>query len=851
MRSSTSCIHAILLRAAPMALLLFNPLQAQTPSLDAPPAQILVHPLEWPQVKPALAPHPALERRIKSLLANMSLQDKVGQLIQADITTVTPADLKTYHLGSVLAGGNSGPYGDEFASPAKWRKLVDAFHDAALQTSSPNHEAIPLLFGIDAVHGNNNVVGATLFPQNSAMGATRDPALVRAIGAATAQEARATGIDWTFAPTIAVPQDDRWGRTYEGFSQDPELVAMLGAAEIEGLQGIAPSPGFLGEKHVVATAKHFLGDGGTFEGRDQGDARVSEKVLRDVHGAGYVAAIGAGVQTVMASYSSWNGVKMHGNHGLLTDVLKDRMGFDGFVVGDWNGHGQLDGCSNESCPAAINAGVDMLMAPDSWRALYANTVAQVKDGQISMARLDDAVSRILRVKFRAGLFDRSEKHTQVVPLSVIGSAAHRELARRAVRESLVLLKNDAGVLPINPHRHILVAGDGADNISKQSGGWTITWQGSGVDPAQFPHAQSIWSGIAQQVHQAGGTATLSSDGSFTHKPDVAIVVFGENPYAEFQGDRKTFAFNPGNDTDLKLLRKLRSEGVPVVAVFLAGRPLWVNREINASNAFVMAWLPGSEGGGVADVLLRKADGRINHDFHGKLSFAWPRSAVQVAQAAGQTPQYPFGFGLTYKDHDQVGKLSEVSGVSGEQDPAGMYLQRGRPLQQLALTLTDTGGTARDVSSVPQSSVAGGIKIAAVDYKFQEDARRITWSGKGGEVSLQSPRPIELTRETNGDVMLVMTARPEDVPANGDVSLGVNCVSSCRGRVSIRAALAGLPKNQWSTLAVPLKCFRQAGADMAALGAPFVLQSDVPLRLSLSEVKLDTHADVVLPCPVAH
>lgn len=802
-------------------------------------------------MKPALAPNPAMERRIKSLLAKMSVQDKVGQLIQADISTIKPGDLKTYHLGSVLAGGNSGPYGDEFASPAKWRKLVDAFHQAALQASSPNHEPIPLLFGIDAVHGNNNVVGATLFPQNSAMGATRDPALVRAIGAATAEEVRAVDIDWTFAPTIAVPQDDRWGRTYEGFSQDPSLVAKLGAAEVEGLQGIASSPDFLDSEHVVATAKHFIGDGGTFEGRDQGDARVSEKVLRDVHGAGYVTAIGAGVQTVMASFSSWNGVKMHGNHGLLTDVLKDRMGFDGFVVGDWNAHGQLPGCTNESCPAAINAGVDMLMAPDSWRALYKNTVAQVKDGQISMARLDDAVSRILRVKFRAGLFDRSKKRAEVVPLSVIGSAAHRELARRAVRESLVLLKNEAGVLPINPHRHILVAGDGADNISKQSGGWTITWQGSGVGPAQFPHAQSIWAGIAAQVRKAGGTATLSPDGSFTHKPDVAIVVFGENPYAEFQGDLKTFAFNPSNDTDLKLLRKLRSEGVPVVSVFLAGRPLWVNPEINASNAFVMAWLPGSEGGGVADVLLRKPDGDINHDFHGKLSFAWPRTAVQVAQAAGQTPQYPFGFGLTYKDHDHAGKLSEMSGLSGEQDPTGLYLQRGRPLQQLTLTLTDTGGATRDVESVPQSSPDGGVKIAAIDYKAQEDARRITWSGKGGEVALRSAKPIELTRETNGDVMLVMTLRPDDVPANSDVSLGVDCVSSCRARLSIRAALAALPKNKWSTLAVPLKCFREAGAAMEALRAPFVLQSKAPLQLSLWEVKLDTHADVVLPCPVPH
>ncbi|HEX5305132.1 MAG TPA: glycoside hydrolase family 3 protein, partial [Dyella sp.] len=592
-----------------------------------------VHPQIWPQVAPALKADPALEARIAKLLAGMSVQDKVGQLIQADITAITPDDLKTYHLGSILAGGNSGPNGNEFSSAAQWRDLVDQFHAAALAPSADGRTPIPLIFGVDAVHGHNNVPGATLFPHNSGLGAMRDPALMREIGAATAAEVRATHIDWTFAPTLAVPQDDRWGRTYEGYSQDPTVVAAYGKAMVEGLQGQAGSPEFLRGGHAIATAKHFLGDGGTFEGRDQGDTRVSETTLRDVHGAGYVAALDAGVQTVMASFSSWNGVKMHGNHALLTDVLKGRMGFDGFIVGDWQAHGQLDGCSNDSCAKAINAGLDMFMAPDSWKPLYANTLAQVKSGEIPMARLDDAVTRILRVKLRAGLFDHPAA-TGAPDLSVIGSPAHRDIARRAVRESLVLLKNRGGVLPLDPHQHVLVAGDGADNISKQSGGWTITWQGTGVPASAFPGATSIYSGIASQVKAAGGTATLSPDGSFTRKPDVAVVVFGEDPYAEFQGDLKNFAYKNGSDADLKLLRKLKAQHIPVVAVFLAGRPLWVNREINASDAFVMAWLPGSEGEGVADVLLSKPDGSIQYDFHGKLSYAWPRTAVQVAQTAG-------------------------------------------------------------------------------------------------------------------------------------------------------------------------------------------------------------------------
>jgi beta-glucosidase len=501
------------------------------------------------------------------------------------------------------------------------------------------------------------------------------------------------------------------------------------------------TPGFLGAQHTVATAKHFLGDGGTFQGRDQGDTRVSEKTLRDVHGAGYVTAIAAGVQTVMASFSSWNGIKMHGNHALLTGVLKDRMGFDGFVVGDWQAHGQLEGCTNDSCAKAINAGLDMFMAPDSWRGLYKNTLAQVKSGEISQARLNDAVSRILRVKLRDGLFDKDAQKPGSGNLSEIGSAAHREIARRAVRESLVLLKNHGGVLPIDPHEHVLVAGDGADNISKQSGGWTITWQGTGVTPAQFPGATSIYAGIAAQVKAAGGSATLSVDGSFKSKPDVAVVVFGEDPYAEFQGDLTNFAYKPGsNDADLKLLRKLKAQGVPVVAVFLAGRRVWVNREINASDAFVMAWLPGSEGEGVADVLLRKPDGKVQYDFHGKLSFAWPRSAVQVAQAAGQKPQYPYGYGLTYADHDNAGPLSEVSGLSGEQDPKGVYVQRGRPLLNFKWVLADAGGEPRSISSMPASSAHGQVKIAAIDYKAQEDARQITWSGQGGELALKSGTP---------------------------------------------------------------------------------------------------------------
>lgn len=811
-------------------------------------ASSTVHPRIWPRVAPALPANPALEHRIHTLLAHMTLRQKVGQLVMADITTIKPADLARYPLGAILAGGNSGAYGNEFAAPATWRKLVDAFHRAAMHNAPAGHPSIPLLFGIDAVHGNNNLVGATLFPQNSALGATRDPALVRAIGAATAEETRAVDIDWAFAPTIAVPQNDRWGRTYEGFSQNPGLVAELGAAEVRGLQGTPGSRDFLGAHHVLATAKHFLGDGGTHNGKDQGDTEVSEKVLRDVHGAGYVAAIAAGVQTVMASFSSWNGQKMHGNHGLLTEVLKKRMGFDGLVVGDWNAHGQLDGCTNASCPKAINAGVDMLMTPQDWRALFANTLKQVRDGRISRARLDDAVTRILRVKLRAGAFDRQAADAGRTPLSVIGSPAHRALARRAVRESLVLLKNRDGILPLDPRQRVLVAGDGADNVSKQSGGWTITWQGTGVPPADFPNAQSIGAGIRAQVEAAGGHAEVSPSGSYRTRPDVAIVVFGENPYAEFQGDRKNFAFDDNRGRDLDLIEKLRGQGIPVVSVFLAGRPLWVNRQINASNAFVMAWLPGSEGGGVADVLLRKPDGSVQYDFHGKLPYAWPRTAVQVAQRAAN-PQYPYGFGLTYRDHDTAGPLPEKSGLVGRQYPTGLYFDHGKAVGKFRFVLRTRNGVPQAVTSVPAQSGDGAVRVTGIDYKAQEDARRVQWHAPGGSIALTTQAPVDLGRQTRGDVMLVMTVRIDAVPASGKVTLGVTEAGGKRVRLPFRAALADLPRNHWMTVAMPLKCFSAAGANMQAIQAPFVLESHGPMQLALSRVELESHADSVLPCPV--
>jgi beta-glucosidase len=612
----------------------------------------------WPKQPPALAYDAELEARVEALLRRMTPAQKAGQLVQADIGSITPDDLRHYPLGSVLNGGNSSPRDDKLAAPSEWLALADRFYDASSGTAADPQ--VPVLWGTDAVHGHNNIPGATIFPHNIGLGASRDPELIRRIGEITALEVRVTGLDWAFSPTVAVARDARWGRTYESYSENPELVRSYAAAMVLGLQGAPGTPAFLDAAHVLATPKHFLGDGGT-QGKDQGDNPATEKELRDIDSPGYQAALGAGAQIVMASYSSWRGQKMHGNHALLTEVLKGRFSFDGFVIGDWNGHAQLPGCTAVSCPAAINAGLDMLMAPDGWKELHANLMAQAAAGQITEARLDEAVRRILRVKLRARLLSEGRPSTRPYAghFELLGAPAHRAVARQAVRESLVLLKNHNHLLPLAPRQRVLVAGEGADSIARQSGGWTINWQGT--EPNQvFPHAQSIYAGIAERVREAGGSAELSIGGDFHGRPDVAIVVFGETPYAEYAGDTPTLEYSPGDKRDLALLRRLRELDIPVVAVLLSGRPLWVNAEINAADSFVAAWLPGPEGGGVADVLFTTPAGAVRFDFRGRLPFSWPATPrpPAVDGRPGEPPLFAFGYGLTYGDDGYVTQLCE-------------------------------------------------------------------------------------------------------------------------------------------------------------------------------------------------
>lgn len=794
----------------------------------------------WPQVRSVVKQSADQEARIGRILARMSIEEKVGQIIQPDISAITPADVAKYTFGSILAGGNSSPGGKETAPAAEWLKLADAYWNASRKADWQG-ENIPLMWGIDAVHGHANVVGATIFPQNIGLGATRNRDLIRRIGEVTAREMVITGIDWDFSPTLAVVRDDRWGRSYEGFSENPAIVRDFAGAMVEGLQGKGGTGEFMGPGRVIATAKHFVGDGGTAGGKDQGDNPLSPRELRDIHGAGYPPAIQAGVQSIMASFSSVRGEKVHGDRDLLTVALKDDMGFDGLVVGDWNAHGQVPGCSNTSCAASINAGLDMFMAPDSWKGLYDNTLAQARSGEIPMARLDDAVRRILRVKLRAGLFEKAapSKRPFAGEFNRLGAPEHRAVARQAVRESLVLLKNQGKLLPLRADANILVAGDGADNIAKQAGGWTITWQGTGITNADFPNAQSIYSGIAQAVKAGGGTATLAADGRYTRKPDVAIVVFGEEPYAEFVGDRQTLEYSPADKKDLELMRRLKAEGVPVVAVFLSGRPMWVNPELNASDAFVAAFLPGGEGGGIADVLIRGPQGELRHDFKGKLSYSWPKRADQTPLNWGDAnydPLFAYGYGLTYASGGNLPGLSEDRPAGAAAGADGVLFGRGALPAGWSFALMEEGGVASPVTGNAGATGNGRLRIVGVDRRAQEDARSLVWNGTGAaSVQILARQPLDISRESNGELSLVFEYRVDAAPT-APVTLSMGQTG-----FPIAGALRSATAGQWNTLSMPLRCFARAGVDMQRVALPFALSTPGRLSLSLSDVRIASAA----------
>ena len=776
-----------------------------------------------------------VETRVQSILQDMNLEQKVGQMMQGEIKWVSPSDVTKYHLGSVLNGGGSFPGGKKNSSIGDWVALADKYYKASIKSKA----GIPLIWGTDAVHGHNNVVGATLFPHNIGLGAANDPELMKKIGAITAKEVAATGIDWIFAPTVAVVKDDRWGRTYEGYSDEPPIVRSYGGKIVEGMQGTAEQLRTDSSK-VIATAKHWIGDGGTARGTDQGNTRLSLEELLDQHGQGYITALEADVQTVMVSFNSWNGEKLHGHKELLTDVLKDQMDFDGFVVSDWNGIGQVDGCTNQSCAKSINAGVDMIMAPEDWKAVYNNTITQVRSGEIAMSRIDDAVSRILRVKLRAGMFEKPapSKRKITADSSIIGSADHRAVAREAVRKSLILLKNKNQLLPLKPNQHILVTGDGADNIGKQNGGWTITWQGTENLNSDFPGATSIFGGIEAAMDDVGGSAELSADGSFNKKPDVAVVVFGENPYAEGSGDRDSLLFNDGLGAELKLLKKLKAQNIPVVAVLLTGRPLWVNAELNQSDAFVVAWLPGSEGGGVADVVVANAEGKANFDFTGKLAFDWPSAEINALNSGLPVSDFLVlsGQGLSYGDreiiHDGLNENSLIDNSAQER-----VVFSGTTRAPWKAYVGDASDWRKLVGGKSTSTAYGNLTVTTVDGAVQEDSRHVEWkSGQESQFYWQTDSSVNLSGIEGDNPALMMTFAVDKHP-EGKVTMRMDCEWPCRGELPVARLFRTQPEGKMTKLGISLECFSKFGVNLKKVNSAMVLVSSEPFAITFRDVRI--------------
>jgi len=781
-----------------------------------------------------------IEPRVKSILASMTLEQKVGQMVQGEIKSVSPADVTQYHLGSILNGGGSFPNNNKNAEVSEWLALADAYYNASLDTSKGG-AGIPIIWGTDAVHGHNNVVGATLFPHNIGLGAANDAVLMHKIGEITAREVAVTGIDWVFAPTVAVVKDNRWGRTYEGYSSESPIVRSYAGEIVTGIQGV-PGEMRTNEQRVIGTAKHFIGDGGTFRGVDQGDTILDLDTLLEEHGQGYITALEADVQTVMASFNSWNGLKIHGHKQLLTDVLKDQMGFDGFVISDWDGVGQVDGCNNETCPQAINAGMDMVMAPNDWKKFLANTLAQVRSGEIPMARIDDAVSRILRVKLRAGLFEKGAPSTREVAgnTALIGAPEHRAVAREAVRKSLILLKNNQNLLPLTSGQHILVTGDGADSIGKQNGGWTITWQGTENKNSDFPGATSIYAGLAKAMTDIGGSTELSTDDSWTKKPDVAVVVFGEEPYAEGQGDTDSLRYRDGLTTDLALLKKLKAKNIPVVAVFLTGRPLWVNAEINSSDAFVVAWLPGTEGGGIADVLVADKNNQPRYDFTGRLSFDWPNAELNIEDNSLAVTDLLVkrGEGMSYGGTSIVSSsLNEVPVATNAITEQVIF--SGSTRGPWSAYVGDSSNWGIAVSGSMTESAFGALNVRTVDSNVQEDSRAVEWTG--GHMSqfyFQSEVPVDLSELAAQDGALSMTFKIDKRP-EGQVTQRMDCGYPCSGGLDLTKLFSALQEGQWVTAAVKLSCFEKNGVNLSRVNSPLLISSAEPFAMTILDVRLTT------------
>ena len=860
---------------------------------------------DWENVNSSIKQYPEMEKEIQRLLSLMTLEEKVGQMVQPDLREVTPEEARQYKLGSILNGGGAVPDGNKYATAQQWADEADKYWLALEEAYAERGFRIPFMWATDAVHGHNNVFMATVFPHNIGLGATRNPDLIEKIGKSTAREIVATGLDWTFAPTVATPRDYRWGRVYEGYSEDPEIVYEYAKRMVQGIQG--GEEGLKSELNVISNVKHWVGDGGTLGGVDHGQNRYTEEYLRNIHAIGYIGGLNAGAQVVMTSFNSWwnpnnydpmvknrqrylepqtrsdymQNQKIHGSKYLITDVLKGKMGFDGLVVTDWNGQGEINGCTAANCPQAVIAGNDIFMVTSrsDWQAFYQNVIDQVRSGIIPMERIDDAVTRILRVKMRANLWEKPQPSLRALAgkQEILSAPEHVAIARQAVSESLVLLKNENSTLPLKKEgQKYLVVGSAANDITKQTGGWSLSWQGEGnTIEKDFPNAQTMLMAMQQVV----GEENIITDVSMVTPEDVvAVVVIGEDPYAEMFGDiskSQTLEFATLKATykaDSELIQSLKEQGYKVVTVFYSGRPLYINEEINHSDAFVAAWLPGTEGLGITDVLFG------DKDFTGKLSYTWgaTKCSTTINRAAPNIPNYitpvdgltgamieqeldgefgqlfPYGYGLNYAGKTSV-KAAYDDLNNLPLDPRDFGCGMDEPDTDLAEFPLEVFGKHSKGEFIARMSgeingwsgielskgvtTIGSVTTTGIDYQgMQQSAINVKFTGTAAQVYMQTldKKNVDYNRYMNANSTMEFDIRfKSDKPEV--LTLSTHCGYPCRGELNISSVLP-TPSAEWTTIKVPLQCLKDTGMSFQMMDTAFLLHTDEETEFDLGNIR---------------
>ncbi|WP_372061118.1 glycoside hydrolase family 3 N-terminal domain-containing protein [Vibrio sp. 10N.261.51.F12] len=842
---------------------------------------------DWPRIDSAIKVDPAIEKEVARIVALMTVEEKLGQMIQPDLRGVTPEEAKRYKLGSILNGGGAWPNENKRSLAQDWADKADEFWHATEEAYAERPFRIPFMWATDAVHGHNNVYSATVFPHNIGLGAARDPELIRRIGKITALEVAATGLDWTFAPTVATPRDLRWGRVYEGYSEDPEITYAYASQMVIGLQGDQHE--LKSEYKVISNVKHWVGDGGTLTGVDRGVNAYSEDLLRNIHAMGYFSGLEAGAQVVMSSFNTWENpanydhdvtvgdqynYKIHGSKYLLNDVLKDKMGFDGLIVTDWHGHAEINKCTDGNATYAINAGNDILMVPvhEHWIEVYRTALADINSGVIPMTRIDDAVTRILRVKMRAGLWTKPAPTQRILAgnQNILGAYPHREVAREAVRKSLVLLKNKDQILPLAKGQKVLVTGSAADDLQKQSGGWNLTWQGDENTLEDFPGATTLKMALVEEL----GEDNVRFDPTLeqaVQPGDIAIVVIGEDPYSEMMGDIKAWQslefgqLKRSYRADVDKIHRLHALGAKIITVFYSGRPLYVNKEIALSDAFVAAWLPGSEGEGITDVLVGDKDGNARYDFQGKLSYSWPNKKMSATVSRIPThipnyqvsdfeqdptgehaPLFEYGYGLNYQHSVQTRDLDNLELDEG--DSAG----EGKGNQALELygvrsTIGDFQLRVADAhqnegTEVSRNNPMSFESIDTKPYNYQQQQDAVALSFKGGLAAAFVQTSDGGVEDFSGYAVdggsVSFEAKVTELP-QGAVYVALQKWTS-NGfyqeaiRIDVSEQLQRL--NEFVTVSIPSEYFTRKNVDLANLDTPFMLVTESKLSMVLANVR---------------